>query len=149
MISATNLLTPTSSTAASPSPAVTSATTSALPVVRMGKTLASALLIGVAVAASSGAAAGGLSDQRGYNRCVKAFDGQGLSGVTLPRFYYINHTADSKTYYVNASAWENGNRVSKRITCETSASGRELHAVETADGRFARVARQEPRIARR
>jgi len=56
----------------------------------------------------------------------------------LPRIYYIAKNGDSHTYYVNATGWRDGVRVAKRITCETSLTGRKVYSVRTADGRYAR-----------
>ena len=101
----------------------------------------STLTLAVVAAAgfSTGATAANSSpaEMRGFNNCVAAFDTGNLSGVTVPRVYYITANAESKTYYVNASAWQDGVRVAKRVTCETSRSGREVYSVQSADGRYA------------
>jgi len=94
------------------------------------------------------------ADLRGYNSCVKAFDTNELNGVHFPRVYYIARNADaanagSKTYYVNASAWQDGNRVMKRLSCTTTRSGRQVLAFEAQDGRYALSGNQRLNVARR
>lgn len=95
----------------------------------------------VALLGLSGGAAAATSDpteMRGYNNCIAASDTSALSGVTLPRVYYISKRADVKTYYVNTTGWQNGQRVTKRVTCETNRSGRKVLSVQTSDGRYVR-----------
>lgn len=109
---------------------------------------ARALILAVAasVGFSTGVSAANSSpaDMRGFNRCVAAFDASNLTGVTLPRVYYIAANAESKTYYLNTSAWQDGVRVAKRVTCKTSRSGRKVYSVQSADGRYA--LRNSPRL---
>lgn len=113
------------------------------------KVLAVVSVTATALGGSLAANAGELADQRGYQNCVKALDTKDLSGVTFPRVYYINKTAASSIYYVNASAWQNGERVTKRVTCEMTRNGRDLLAFETAEGRFALADRNRLSVAER
>ena len=105
---------------------------------KTGKLIVSGLILGAGLGLSAGVAAGERTDQRGYDRCVGAMDTSNLSGVTFPRQYYISRQADSKAYYLNAHAWEDGVRVAKRLRCETSKNGRVLLSVESGDGQYAR-----------
>jgi len=106
---------------------------------------AGALALSVAASLGlSGGAAAAISDPaelRGYNSCVKAASAESggeLSSADLSRIYYLAKQGNSHTYYVNAGSWQDGVRVSKRITCETSRSGREVYSMNTSNGRFAR-----------
>ena len=103
------------------------------------RTRALILTVAATVGFSTGASAANSNpaEMRGFNRCVAGFDASNLTGVTLPRVYYIATNAESKTYYLNTSAWQDGVRVAKRVTCKTSRSGRDLYSVQSADGRYA------------
>ncbi|MEZ5558659.1 MAG: hypothetical protein R3E86_08985 [Pseudomonadales bacterium] len=72
----------------------------------------------------------------GYHACLDAA-ADSHSGLVAKRFYYTAQSGDNRTYYINASAWENGNRVALRIACATSTDGRELLSVSSAEGRYA------------
>lgn len=121
---------------------------------KTSSTLASSFATVLAVAAlgatsAASAATSSPSDHRGYQTCVKALDTESLSGVVFPRVYYIAHQAEAKTYYLNATAWQNGERVVKRITCETSANGRQVTSFATNDGRFALADGKRLEVAKR
>ena len=109
----------------------------------------SGLVLAAALGITSSANAGDRTDQRGYQSCVQALDTQNLSGVTFPRVYYISRQDASNVYYVNATAWENGVRVGKRLTCETSKRGRTLLTAEATDGQFALAPSNEALVAKR
>jgi len=111
--------------------------------------LRSGLVLAAALGVATTASAGDRTDQRGYQKCVQAMNAQNLSGVTFPRVYYISRQDTSNVYYVNATAWENGVRVGKRLTCETSKSGRTLLTAEANDGQFALSASSSAQVAKR
>ncbi len=98
--------------------------------------LSAAAFLGLSTGAA--AATSDPAELRGYNSCLKAAPTGDLTDVTLPRVYYIAKHGDSNTYYVNAFGWRDGVRVAKRITCETSLTGRKVYSVQAADGRYAR-----------
>jgi len=113
------------------------------------KIVALGLVLGAGLGFSAGASAGEITDRRGYESCVNAFDTKGLSGVSYARRYYIGHGADSKAYYVNAHAWENGVRVAKRLNCQTSKSGRVVLSLEAGNGQFAKAENAPLNVAKR
>ncbi len=76
------------------------------------------------------------SEMNGYNACVAAA-ADDHNGLVLSRVYYLSEQADKNVYYVNGTAWENGDRVDVRIACDTSANGRTLLSQTSNYGRFA------------
>ena len=97
------------------------------------------LATAVLTAGSLGAAAqtSSVTEMRGYSNCLAAAKTPELKGVTTPRVYYIASNGDSKTYFVNTWAWQDGERVARRINCETTNNGRKVLNVVSADGRYA------------
>ena len=77
------------------------------------------------------------AELRGYENCVAVLQNSQVRGLVIPRTYYISKAADANNYYVNATMWESGDRVAKRLSCVTSANGRELLSYNLLDGRFA------------
>ncbi|MFK7915389.1 MAG: hypothetical protein AB8B93_15855 [Pseudomonadales bacterium] len=75
------------------------------------------------------------AELRGYGKCVDAAAEQS-EGLATQRFYLLNTQGDQNQYYINASRWEEGDRVAVRIACETSANGRVLLSQSVAAGRF-------------
>ena len=75
------------------------------------------------------------ADFRGYEKCVAAADAES-SGLTTPRTYLINKEGDNKSYYINGSRWEAGQREQVRISCETSKNGRVLLSSAVEPGRW-------------
>ena len=98
------------------------------------------LLILVAAAASIAIAAqarvSNHAEMTGYNTCVNASEGQ-FHGLVLSRDYFVAQNPGAKSYYINGTAWENGDRIAVRIACDTSNNGRDLKNVTTGSGRFA------------
>lgn len=76
------------------------------------------------------------SELRGYNACVQAVASE-FKGLQLDRVYYLNEDADKNTYYVNGSAWQSGERVPVRISCDTNRSGNKLLSQSSNIGRYA------------
>ena len=88
----------------------------------------SPLMIAAAAALLSGAAVANTSTDsefRGYQACLEANDSE-FSGLVPEREYLISNSEDTRSYYINATAWENGQRVNVSFSCETSKSGRLL-----------------------
>ncbi|MEM7099901.1 MAG: hypothetical protein AAF541_16660 [Pseudomonadota bacterium] len=71
------------------------------------------------------------SDYRGYQNCIKAAK-QTSQGLVPSRQYYLEREDGSAWYYINATRWNDGDRASVRIACETSLRGHKLvsHVVE-------------------
>jgi hypothetical protein len=84
-----------------------------------------ALLMSGSVLMSSAALAGTStpSEFRGYQACLKA-NADAVRGLVPERTYLIDESAQSRTYYINATAWQNGERVEVGMSCETNRSGR-------------------------
>jgi hypothetical protein len=90
------------------------------------------ILIAAAAAAliAAGAHAGPRStpsELRGYQACVDA-NADHYRGLRFERTYLINQTDTGRTYYLNATAWENGERVGLGFRCETNRTGRLIEA---------------------
>ena len=89
----------------------------------------SPLMIAAAAAALLSATAGAVtsspSEFRGYQACLEANEGE-FQGLVPDRNYLIRNDEASRTYYINATAWENGERVDVAFSCETSKTGRLL-----------------------
>ena len=73
----------------------------------------------------------------GYNTCVDAGHEQ-LNGLALSRTFYVGKSADSRIFFINGTAWEDGDRVKVRISCDTSKNGHQLLSIHTGEGRFAK-----------
>lgn len=75
------------------------------------------------------------AELRGYDKCLDAAAEQS-QGLAPQRFYLLNTEGEQNQYFINASRWEDGNRVAVRIACETSANGRTLLSQSVVPGRF-------------
>lgn len=75
------------------------------------------------------------SELRGYQACLDASTAD-MQGVVTGRTYLIDQRDGQRTYYINATAWENGKRVEVGIRCQTSLSGRLLTAFEPTASRY-------------
>lgn len=84
------------------------------------------LLIATAAAAtfslSAQAGQSTLSEFRGYEACLSA-NADNFQGLSTERSYLMTNTAAGRTYYINATAWENGQRVQIGFSCQTTDSG--------------------------
>ena len=72
---------------------------------------------------------------RGYENCVSAAEGE-TRGLVTSREYFIHRTPDMNQYFINASAWNDGERVKVRVACDTSRNGRKLIDFSVADGSY-------------
>ena len=96
---------------------------------------AAALAAGLTFAAQANA--GPLADQPGYDNCHDEIQSQyDHQGLVFARLHYLNREAGSNTYFINASAWEQGERVGLKSACETTKNGRRILALETSYGRW-------------
>ena len=85
---------------------------------------AAALLSGtVLVSGTAAAQTSTPSEFRGYKACLEANE-DAFRGLVPERNYLISRTAEKNTYYINATAWENGTRVDVAFSCETTPNGR-------------------------
>lgn len=82
-----------------------------------------AATLAVAVSGGAHAVQSTPSEFRGYQACLDANEAN-FSGLVTERDYLLSRTETGRIYYINATAWENGERVPVAFTCETTASGR-------------------------
>lgn len=75
------------------------------------------------------------AEYRGYSKCLEAAAAQSR-GLAADRFYLLNAEGTDRQYFINATRWQDGDRVPVRIACETSRSGRVLLSQSIAEGRF-------------
>jgi hypothetical protein len=98
---------------------------------------AAALLSGTALMSGTAAAETSTpSEFRGYQACLAANE-DAFRGLVPERQYLISRTDEKSTYYINATAWENGERVDVAFSCETTPNGQLISAQVTADTRYA------------
>ncbi len=76
------------------------------------------------------------SEFRGFETCIEAAKAEFTRGFVSNRTYFIDRDGTDNVYFINASAWQAGDRAVLRITCETSRNGRELLTYTSAPGRF-------------
>ena len=75
------------------------------------------------------------AELRGYNNCVAAAKKES-NGLVPTREYLIDKSGENTLYYVNATRWEDGERNTIRVACETKARGHSLVSATIEDGRF-------------
>ncbi len=102
----------------------------------MKKTTVAIAALAAVLGASAQAKVSSQSEFAGYNACVEASEAD-HNGLVLSRVYYLSSQGDTNTYYLNGTAWENGERVDVRISCNTSRNGRTLIDQTSSNGRFA------------
>ena len=90
-----------------------------------------------ALAATASAQAGfsSPSEDRGYQACVSAVKND-YRNFIAKRDYYIREADGTRTFYINATALERGERVPVGITCATSTSGRKVLSTDTTFALF-------------
>lgn len=99
----------------------------------------SPLMIAAAAALMSATAFAGtasVAENRGYEACLKANEGE-FRAVVTERDYLVRENDDSRTYYINATAWENGDRVNVGFSCETTRHGKLLTSNDAVYAHFA------------
>ena len=99
----------------------------------------SPLMIAAAAALLSGAAVANTSTDsefRGYQACLEANDSE-FSGLVPEREYLISNSEDTRSYYINATAWENGKRVDVAFSCVTAKNGKLLESQVALGTRYA------------
>lgn len=86
------------------------------------------------------------SEYRGYSACLDSVSDQ-FESLTPARTYLLSRTGDSRTYYINASSWQDGERVTIGLRCDTSANGREVLSSTVTPDRFAIADRRGVQVA--
>lgn len=76
--------------------------------------------------------------ERGYRTCESAIMGEFRDdGVVPNRTYYFARKDDKLVYFLNGTLWnDDGERVSGRATCYTTANGRDLVELKTEFGSY-------------
>jgi hypothetical protein len=75
------------------------------------------------------------SEFRGYATCIDAANGE-VSGLVTTRDYFIARNADATQYFINGTAWSEGDRIAVRVACDTSRNGHKLLDLAVEDGRY-------------
>ena len=78
------------------------------------------------------------AELRGYNNCMKAAKKQ-TEGLVASRQYYVQKEQGSAWYYINATQWQDGERATARIACETTLRGHKLVSSNVEAGHFAHI----------
>ncbi|HSG88568.1 MAG TPA: hypothetical protein VLA56_05105 [Pseudomonadales bacterium] len=75
------------------------------------------------------------SEFRGYSTCIDAAKDE-VKGLVTSRDYFIARNSDASQFFINGTAWNDGDRVAVRVACDTSRNGRKLLDLAIDDGRF-------------
>ncbi len=76
------------------------------------------------------------SEQRGYDACLKANSGD-VDRLLVESDYLYRATETGRTFYINASIWEDGKRVPVAFTCNTTRTGRLIENLGITYNHFA------------
>lgn len=83
--------------------------------------------IALAVLLGNQAYAGSYLDDRGYRECERTLTEEfGDSGVMFKRHYMVKRTEQDRTFYINKTVWNDGERMPVASTCVTSVNGRQI-----------------------
>ena len=87
-----------------------------------------------------------LSEERGYQACVDA-NSANMERLIVERDFLYRTTDTGRTFYINASVWENGERVPVAFTCNTTRSGRLIENLGVTYNHFAPATGANPQVA--
>jgi hypothetical protein len=85
---------------------------------------------------------------RGYQNCLAANEND-FRGLIPARTYLLEERADERVYYINATAWQDGERVDVGMSCRTSPTGRLLENLGASFTRYVPNAASPVQIARK
>ena len=96
------------------------------------------LILVVSLFIASAANAGMFSTKRGYDSCLNAAESMLTSnaGMVAERFYLHNKSAEDQHFYINASAFVDGDRSNIGISCKTNLTGHRVLDIEKIDARY-------------
>ena len=94
---------------------------------------ATAAVMSASVAAQAGVRIDG--ERRGYDNCLAQAERTHADLITTGH-YFINRSASSREYYINALVRFDPDRQPVRIACETTGTGNRLLSLSVAPGRF-------------
>ncbi|MEM8768459.1 MAG: hypothetical protein AAGE43_13500 [Pseudomonadota bacterium] len=87
-----------------------------------------------------------LSEERGYQACLKA-NSSDVDRLLVKKDYLYRTTETGRTFYINASIWENGERVPVAFTCNTTRSGRLIENMGISYTQFVPATGADPVVA--
>lgn len=95
-------------------------------------------LLAAALLATAGTAAANTVAVRGYSACIDDLEASYPRHAKLMHAptYYHAVTDDGMSYFVNSSAWQDGDRVGLKTFCTTDRYGRRVLLRETELGRW-------------
>jgi hypothetical protein len=107
---------------------------------RRSALLKTSAAIGLFLATGVAVAANPLVVNRGYVSCIDDLerDYPRRAGLVQSRYYYHAGHAEEMIYFVNSTAWQDGDRVRVRTRCLTDRSGHHVTGIETNPGRWIR-----------
>ena len=95
--------------------------------------------LGTLVSTSALARSSSPFEMAGFDSCrdeIRQDLGNASRGATFARVYYLADTDEGRRYFINYSAWEDGDRVALRSECDTTRNGRNVLALNTDYGRY-------------
>lgn len=98
----------------------------------------STTLLAAALLSAAGTAAANTIVARGYGTCIHDLEAsypRHAKMVHAP-YYYHAVTGDDMSYFVNSSAWQDGDRVGLKTLCTTDRFGRRVLLRETELGKW-------------
>ena len=107
---------------------------------------ATAALTTVAFAPASFATPSTHAELRGYQACLEANE-EGFTGLRTQRNYMFTKTETGRTYYINATAWQNGERVKIGFSCDTTSNGRLVQNQGVSYNHFVASSRAPAQVA--
>ncbi|HEX7037290.1 MAG TPA: hypothetical protein VF210_16075 [Pseudomonadales bacterium] len=95
-------------------------------------------LLAIALLGAAGTAAANTVVTRGYDTCIDDLEASYPRHAKLVHspYYYHAVSADNMSYFVNSSAWQDGDRVGLKTLCTTDRFGRRVLLRETELGRW-------------
>lgn len=96
---------------------------------------AATALATVTCAAVSHAVVSTPAEFRGYQACLEANEAE-FSGLSTQRNYLLTKTSNGRTYYINATAWQDGQRVKIAFSCDTTRSGTLINKQDVSTSHF-------------
>ena len=83
------------------------------------------------------AQAGDLAERRGYNNCVEHIEQKlDKQRPKVSPIFFLNETDEALTFFINATAWQDGARQAMRSECRTSTEGHNVRAISIQPGRY-------------
>ncbi len=96
------------------------------------------LILLVSLFAAGAANAGMFKTERGYDSCLNAAEDMlaANAGMVAERFYLHNGGDADQHFYINASAFIDGERAELGFSCKTSLTGHRVLDIQKVDARY-------------